>query len=131
MMGTADPQASLFYYINLEQFVTADHPMREIRPLIDMARIRQLCEPLYTESGRPSIPLEQLSLALRGDSLLGVTSERILVRELTGNLVLRWFVGLDLEQPPWDYSTFSQNRKRRFTESGRLEQLRMWPADWQ
>ena len=123
MMGTSDPQPSLFYHINLEQFVTADHPMRKIRPLIDTDRIRQLCEPLYSEVGRPSIPPEQLLLALLGGYLLGVTSERALVRELTGNLVLRWFVGLDLDQTPWDHSTFSQNRKRRFTESGLLERV--------
>ena len=123
MMGTADPQPSMFYHINVQQFVTADHPMRKIRPLIDTARIRQHCEPLYAETGRPSIPPEQLFLALLGGYLLGVTSERALVRELTGNLVLRWFVGLDLDQQPWDHSTFSQNRKRRFTESGLLERL--------
>lgn len=123
MMGTSNPQPSLFYQINLEQFVTADHPMRKIRPLIDTDRIRQLCAPLYSEVGRPSIPPEQLLLALLGGYLLGVTSERALVRELTGNLVLRWFVGLDLDQTPWDHSTFSQNRKRRFTESGLLERL--------
>jgi transposase len=97
--------------------------MRKIRPLIDVDRIRRLCEPLYSDVGRPSIPPEQLFLALLGGYLLGVTSERALVRELTGNLVLRWFVGLDLDQQPWDHSTFSQNRKRRFTESGLLERL--------
>lgn len=97
--------------------------MRKIRPLIDTARIRTLCEPLYSDVGRPSIPPEQLFLALIGGYLLGVTSERALVRELTGNLVLRWFVGLDLDTAPWDHSTFSQNRKRRFTKSGLLEQL--------
>ncbi len=75
--------------INLEQFVTADHPMRKIRPLIDTDRIRQLCEPLYADVGRPSIPPEQLSLALVGRYLVGITSERALVRELTGDLVLR------------------------------------------
>ena len=123
MMGSADPQPSMFYHINLEQYVTADHPMRKIRPLIDTAWIRQLCAPLYADTGRPSIPPEQLFLTLLGGYLLGVTSERALVRELTGNLVLRWFVGLDLDQMPWDHSTFSQNRKRRFTESGLLERL--------
>lgn len=123
MMGTSDPQPSMFYHINLEQFVTSDHPMRKIRPLIDTDRIRTLCEPLYADVGRPSIPPEQLFLALLGGYLLGVTSERALVRELHGNLVLRWFVGLDLDTAPWDHSTFSQNRKRRFNESGLLEQL--------
>ncbi len=123
MMGTADPQPSMFYHINLEQYVTADHPMRKIRPLINTARIRQLCAPLYADTGRPSIPPEQLFLALLGGYLLGVTSERALVRELTGNLVLRWFAGLDLDQMPWDHSTCSQNRKRRFPERGLLERL--------
>ena len=56
MMGTTDPQLSMLYHINLEQYVTADHPMRRIRPLIDTARIRQLCEPLYAETDRPSPP---------------------------------------------------------------------------
>ena len=123
MMGTSDPQPSMFYHITLEQFVTADHPVRKIRPLIGTDRIRQICQPLYAEEGRPSVPPEQLFLALLGGYLLGVTSERALVRELTGNLVLRWFVGLDLDTAPWDHSTFSQNRKRRFNRSGVLEQL--------
>jgi hypothetical protein len=50
--------------------VTADHPMRTIRPLIDTDRIRQLCEPLYADTGRSSIPPEQLFLALLGGYLL-------------------------------------------------------------
>ena len=74
MMGTSDPQPALFYNINLEQFVTEDHPMRKIRPLIDTDRIRQLCKSLYSDEGRPSIPPEQLFLALLGGYLLGVTS---------------------------------------------------------
>jgi hypothetical protein len=45
------------------------------------------------------------------------------VRELTGNLGLRWCVGRDLDQTPWAPSTCSPNRKRRFTERGRLERL--------
>jgi len=44
------------------------------------------------------------------------------VRELTGNLNLHWFVGLDLDTDPWDHSTFSQNRKRWVRASGLLEQ---------
>lgn len=63
-------------------------------------------------------------LALRGGELLGGgTSERAGVRELTGNLVLRWGGGLDVDTEPWDHSTFSQNRTRRFNTRGLLEQL--------
>lgn len=123
MMGSHDPQPSMFYNINLEQFVSEDDPFRKIRGLIDTDRIRQLCKPLYSEEGRPSIPPEQLFLALLGGYLLGVTSERGLARRLRSDMALRWFVGLDLDSTVWDHSTFTQNRKRRFNESGILEKL--------
>src|SRR5260370_36519209 len=35
----------------------------------------------------------------------------------------RWFGGLKCDQDAWDASTFSQNRRRRFEESGLLEPL--------
>ena len=58
-----------------------------------------------------------------GGYLLSVSSARALVRELHGNLVLRWCGGLDLDAEPWDHTTFAQNRTRRFNTSGLLEQL--------
>jgi transposase len=123
MMGAANPQRAFFYNISLETFVPDDHPLRRIRPLIDDRAIRRACRDLYSAIGRPSIPPEQLFLALVGGYLLGVTSDRKLVMELQCNMALRWFVGLNLDEQPWDASTFSQNRRRRFDESGILEQL--------
>jgi transposase len=123
MMGYGDPQRTLFYQLSLETFVPTEHPLRAIRPLIEDQAIRRACRELYAPIGRPSIPPEQLFLALVGGYLLGVTSERKLVMELQCNLALRWFVGLNLDQDAWDASTFSQNRRRRFDESGLLEQL--------
>jgi transposase len=123
MMGEANPQRAFFYNISLETFVPEDHPLRAIRPLIDDRVIRRVCRDLYAPIGRPSIPPEQLFLALVGGYLLGVTSDRKLVVELQCNMALRWFVGLNLDQQPWDASTFSQNRRRRFDESGVLERL--------
>jgi len=122
-MGQADPQRGLFYQLSLESFVPAEHPLRRIRPLIDDAAIRRVCRDLYAPIGRPSIPPEQLFLALVGGYLLGMNSERKLVMELQCNMALRWFVGLNLDQDAWDASTFSQNRRRRFDESGVLEKL--------
>src|SRR5262245_35552199 len=122
MMGEANPPA-FFYNFSLETFVAADHPLRAICPLIDDRAIRRACRDLYSSIGRPSIPSEQLFLALVGGYLLGVTSDRKLVMELQCNMALRWFVGLNLDQQPWDASTFSQNRRRRFDESGLLERL--------
>jgi transposase len=123
MMGDSDPQATFFYNISLETFVPQEHPLRRIRPLVDCKAIRKACRDLYSPIGRPSIPPEQLFLALVGGYLLGVTSERRLVMELQCNMALRWFVGLNLDQSAWDASTFSQNRRRRFDASGVLEKL--------
>jgi transposase len=123
MMGSSESQPELYYNISLEEFVPEDHPLRAIRPLIDDRRIRELCRPLYSDVGRPSIPPEQLLKALVGGFLLGVTTDRKIVMELQCNMALRWFVGLDLNQDAWDDSTFSQNRRRRFDASGLMERL--------
>jgi len=123
MMGDSDPQRAMFYSLSLEKFVPREHPLRRIRPLIDDRVIRRVCRPLYSAIGRPSIPPEQLFLALVGGYLLGIPSDRKLVMELQCNMALRWFVGLNLDQDAWDASTFSQNRRRRFDASGVLEKL--------
>ena len=123
MVGEKDPQLTLYYSLSLETFVPQDHPLRRIRPLIDDQAIRRECRPLYSPIGRPSIPPEQLFLALVGGYLLGITSERRLVMELQCNMALRWFVGLNLDQNAWDHSTFSQNRRRRFDRAGVLERF--------
>ncbi len=123
MMGESQPQRGMFYTLSLETFVPEDHPLRRIRPLIDDQAVRRICRPLYSKVGRPSIPPEQLFLAMVGGYLLGATSDRKVVMELQCNMALRWFVGLDLDQDAWDASTFSQNRRRRFDKGKVLEKL--------
>jgi transposase len=123
MMGDKNEQPALYYGICLEEFVPQDHPLRTIRPLIDAEEIRKICRDLYAPIGRPSIPPEQLFLALVAGYLLGIASERKLVMELQCNMAVRWFVGLGLEEHAWDASTFSQNRRRRFDRSRVLEKL--------
>ncbi len=43
-----------------------------------------------------------------------VRSERLLMEQLDYNLLFRWFVGLNVDDPVWDHSTFSFNRERLF-----------------
>jgi transposase len=49
--------------------------------------------------------------------LYGIRSERRLEEEITVNIAYRWFCGFDLMDTIPDHSTFSQNRRRRFTGS--------------
>lgn len=124
MMGTDDHQGIVFHTVQIEDLVPSDHPLRRIRKLVDVQRIRELCAPLYcANNGRPSIPPEQLFLAMLGGYLLGVRSDRKLIMELQCNMAFRWFVGLDISSTVWDASTFSKNREHRFDKSGVLERL--------
>ena len=123
MMGEASKQPLFVYNISVEDFVPVDHPLRAIRTVIDAKYVRKVCRNLYSFTGRPSIPPEQLFLALIGGYILGIPSERKLMMEVQCNMALRWFIGLGLDEKVWDASTFSQNRRRRFDESGTLEEL--------
>ena len=124
MMGETNNQGRLFHTVQIEDLVPEEHPLRRIRPLVDTERIRELCAPLYCQdNGRPSVPPEQLFLALLGGYLLGVRSDRKLIMELKCNMAFRWFVGLDIGSPVWDATTFSKNREHRFDASEVMETL--------
>jgi transposase len=67
---------------------------------------------MYAKVGRPSIPPEQLLRALLLQVLYTVRSERMLMEQLDYNLLFRWFVGLNLDDPVWDATVFTKNRER-------------------
>lgn len=124
MMGSREEQPQMWHTVQLEDLVPEDHPLRRIRPLIDADHIRSLCAPFYChDNGRPSIPPEQLFLAMLGGYLLGCRSDRRVIMELKCNMAFRWFVGLDIDSAVWDATTFSKNRVHRFDESDVLERL--------
>jgi hypothetical protein len=67
---------------------------------------------LYSATGRPSIPPEQLRRALLIQVLYSVRSERLLMEQLQYNLLFRWFVGLSMDDAVWHPTTFTKNRDR-------------------
>ena len=117
MMGTAKTQTAMFQYTSVEQLVPPDDPLRAIEAVIDWEVIRERLAPHYSETGRPSIPPEQLIKAMLIGYLFGITSERRLMREIQVNLSYRRFLGLDLEAEVWHPTTFTKNRNQRFKES--------------
>jgi IS5 family transposase len=44
--------------------------------------------------------------------LYSIRSERLLCEQLDYNLLFRWFVGLSIDEPIWDHSSFTKNRDR-------------------
>ena len=114
MRGSDVTQERLFSYLTLGEYVPEDHPLRAIREIVNAAlrEMDAIFAVMYAESGRESIPPEQLLRGLILQSLYGLRSERLLCEQLGYNLLYRWFVGLTLESRPWDHSTYTKNRDR-------------------
>ena len=104
----------MFSYVDLEARVRGDHPLRTIREVANAAlsELSRTFTALYTDFGRPSIAPEKLLRAMLLQAFYGIRSERQLMERLEFDLLFRWFVGLGVDDPVWDHSTFSKNRDR-------------------
>jgi transposase len=114
MRGNDEQQGAVFSYINPEERIPADHPLRRIRAMVDTA-LQQMSahfEALYARRGRPSIAPEKLLRALLLQILYALRSERQLMEQMNYNLLFRWFVGLNPDDAVWDATVFSKNRER-------------------
>jgi transposase len=115
MRGNDDQlQAGMFSYVALEDRIPTDHPLRGVRQLTDkvLGEMSAEFDGLYSQVGRPSIPPERLFRALLLQVFYSVRSERLLMEQLDYNLLFRWFVGLEIDEPVWNHAVFSKNRDR-------------------
>lgn len=114
MRGADSRSGELFSYVDLEQRVPASHPLRTIRGLVNeaLAALSGDFSELYSGMGRPSISPEMLLRAMLLQAFYSVRSERQLMERIEFDLLFRWFVGLGIDEPVWDHSTFSKNRER-------------------
>ena len=114
MRGDDPRNDSMFSYVTPEARVRPDHPLRPVRRMVDaaLARLSARFDRLYSTTGRPSIPPEKLLRALLLQILYSIRSERLLMEELEYSILYRWFVGLSMDDPVWDATTFTKNRER-------------------
>ena len=104
----------LFRYVSAEQRVPPGHPLRAMRALVDdvLREMSDEFDGLYATVGRPSVPPERLLRAQLLQIFYSIRSERLLMEQLDYNLLFRWFVGLELDEPIWAPTVFSKNRDR-------------------
>lgn len=120
MRGADSYNEALFSTIRLEEFVPANHPLRPIRTWLNdaLTRMDARFSAMYEadiKGGRPSIAPEKLMRAMLLQVLYSIRSERLLVEQISYNLLFRWFVGLAIEDTVWNHSVFSKNRDRLIT----------------
>lgn len=119
MRGLPDPSPVFFSFFSTEDRFPTTHPIRRIKDLAirTLDRLNGTFATLYSTEGRPSIPPEHLILALLLQAFYGLRFERLLLEQLNYNLMIRWFVGINPDDPIWHPTTFTNNRDRLLNKS--------------
>jgi transposase len=114
MRGSDAKTGSMFSYVDVEARIPTKHPIRTIRRIVNevLDGLDAEFAAMYAAIGRPSIAPEKLLRASLLQAFFTVRSERLLMERLDYDLMFRWFVGLGIDDPVWDHSTFSKNRDR-------------------
>src|SRR5256712_10613179 len=112
-----EQQGAMWSYVPMDQRIPVDHPLRRMRPMVDaiLEEMSPRFDELYARVGRPSIAPEKLLRALLLQVLYTIRSERLLMEQLDYNLLFRWFVGLEMDDPVWNATVFTKNRERLLT----------------
>ena len=114
MMGKQEAlQAKLFYTaVNLENRIRANHPLRQIDRILDLAFVSEEVKEMYGYNGNVSVPpsiVVKLMLLL---VFYNVRSERELMDTVPERLDWLWFLGYDLDSEIPNHSVLSKARRR-------------------
>ena len=114
MRGHDSKQATMFSFVSPEHRVSQEHPARPIKAMADriLASLSRVFSRMYSKVGRPSIPPERLLKSELLIALYTVRSDRMFCEQLDYNLLFRWFLDMNMDEPAFDHSTFSKNRDR-------------------
>src|SRR6266540_423050 len=107
--GRRNPQASMLAFVDLEERVAPQHPLRTIKRFADraLAELSPTFNVMYGVGGRPTIPPERLLKSSLLISLYSVRSERAFCEELDFQLLYRWFLDMSLMEPSFDPTVFT------------------------
>src|SRR5216683_6866899 len=113
MRGSTTRQVT-FLSVTTDQLVAADHPIRRVKPFVEaaLAELSPVFDQMYAQEGRPSIPPEHLLKACLLMAFYSIRSERQFCERLHYDLLFKWFLDLNVEDPAFDQSSFAKNRER-------------------
>jgi transposase len=114
MRGQQKTQGFMLAFVDLEERVPPDHPLRTVKRLADevLRELSPAFDAMYATIGRPSIPPERLLKASVLIALYSARSERQFCEDLDYNLLYRWFLDMQLLEPSFDPTSFTKNRRR-------------------
>ena len=106
-------QLKMFYQgLCLERRVRPDHPLRQVKKLVDFDFIYQEVKPFYGVNGHVSVPPPVILKLMLLLVFYNVRSERELMATLPERLDWLWFIDVDLDDEIPDHSVLSKARSR-------------------
>lgn len=109
----SEKEQSLFsYHINLERRVGHDHPLRQIKAVLDLSFVVPAVRAFYGRSGNVSIDPEVIVKLMFLLFYYNIPSERELMTQLSYRIDFLWFLGFDLDTSIPDHSVLSKARAR-------------------
>jgi len=114
MRGSPDPQLAMLTSVSTEDLIPADHPIRKIRRVVDtvLADLDDTFDGMYAAGGRRSVPPEVLLKSTVLMAMYSIRSERAFCERLNYDLLFKWFLDMRIDQPAFDATVFTKNRKR-------------------
>jgi transposase len=114
MRGTPDPQLAMLSSLSTEDLIPPDHPIRRIRVVVDavLGELDPIFDQMYAAGGRASVPPEVLLKSTVLMAMYSIRSERAFCERLNYDLLFKWFLDMRIDQPAFDATTFTKNRKR-------------------
>jgi transposase len=114
MRGTETKQASMLSLLTPEKRVPANHPLRRVKEVAEtcLKAMSPLFDAMYSSVGRSSIAPERLLKSSLLMAFYSIRSERLFCEQLDYNILFRWFLDMNMDEPSFDHSTFSKNRDR-------------------
>ncbi len=113
MMGERKSERELFTYaVNLEKRVRANHPLRQVKALIDFSFVREEVAHCYGKKGNESVPPEVILKMMFLLFFDDIKSERELMEVIGERLDYLWFLDYGLDEKIPDHSVLSKARRR-------------------
>jgi IS5 family transposase len=112
MLRVKSSQLSFYGNHIYDRVIPKDHFLKLLNKAVDFSFVNELCRDAYTlDFGRPAYGPEMMFKVIFLQFLYGVSDRRI-EEEVNFNLVLKWFVGLAVDESPPDSSSLTRFRDR-------------------